>query len=193
MKILIRHFTEQDVPLRTALLHEDSFQANLTDFAVTTGDDELTRGQLRTIAEQQDTKRIYTATRADGQVIGFLWVTDLDWRSQCCELSFALLPRYRGGFGPPTINAARGYLYDELNMQVVIDQVLEHNTMLHSSDEMQELSRVRCAYDSYTVGSWRTARFWTRRVAAFREWRAAEQRRRVDLSARIRSAIEEGT
>ncbi|BBA96683.1 hypothetical protein RVR_2097 [Actinacidiphila reveromycinica] len=191
MKIIIRHFQEQDVPLRTALLREDSFQANLTDFAVTTGDDALDRGQLRTIAEEQHTKRIFTACRPGGQVIGFLWITDVDWRSQSCELSFAMLPRYRGGFGPPTINAARAYLYDELNMEVVVDQVLEHNTMLHSRDELSELSRMRCPYDSYTVGTWRTARYWTRRRDEFRAWRAGEDRRRTELGARIRAAVRE--
>jgi hypothetical protein len=190
MRIDIRHFTPDDIPIRSALLRDDAFQANLTDFAVLTEDDALASWQQRTIAEEQDVKRIFTACRGNGEVIGFLWITSVDWRSQACELSFAILPRFRGGFGPPTIDAARGYLYDELNMRVVVDQVLEHNTMLHSGSDLDRRSRVRSPYDSYTVGEWRTARYWTQRRQDHRTRVAEDTRKRAETGARIRAALD---
>ncbi|HEY8980275.1 MAG TPA: GNAT family N-acetyltransferase [Streptomyces sp.] len=192
MRVTIRHFTHEDVPSRSALLRDADFQANLTDFAVESEDDALDAWQRRTIDHEQHTKRIYTACRGDGEVIGFLWITSLDWRSQVCELSFALLPRFRRGFGPPAIQAARAHLHDELNMRVVIDQVLEHNTMLNSGREALERMQVRIPYDSYTVGEWRTACYWTQSAAEFRARRADELHRRADRSARIRAALDEG-
>lgn len=192
MRIQIRHFSHEDIPIRSALLRDDAFQANLTDFAVLTEDAALASWQSRTIAEEQDVKRIFTACRGNGEVIGFLWITSVDWRSQCCELSFAILPRFRGGFGPPTIDAARAYLYDELNMRVVIDQVLEHNTMLHSEGDLDQRSRVRCRYDSYTVGEWRTARYWTQRRQDYRVRVAADGRKRAETRERILAALNKG-
>lgn len=190
--IQIRHFSAEDIPVRSALLRDEAFQANLTDFAVFTEDDALASWQLDTITHEQDVKRIFTACRGNGEVIGFLWITSVDWRSQSCELSFAMLPRFRGGFGPPAIEAARAYLYDELNMRVVVDQVLEHNTMLHSGDDLDRRSKVRCPYDSFTVGEWRTARYWTQRRQDFRSGLAAEARKRDATRRRIRAALSEG-
>ncbi len=192
MHIQIRHFSPDDIPIRSALLRDDAFQANLTDFAVLTEDDALASWQLRTIAQEQDVKRIFTACRRNGEVIGFLWITSLDWRSQCCELSFAILPRFRGAFGPPAIDAARAYVYDELNMRVVVDQVLEHNTMLHSGSDLNRRSRVRCPYDSYTVGEWRTALYWTQRRHDYRNGVAEDTRKRAATRERIRAALSEG-
>jgi hypothetical protein len=191
MRITIRHFTAADVPIRSALLRDADFQANLTDYAVLADDDALAAGQLRTIEQDQEIKRIFTACRGDGQVIGFLWITSIDWRSQSCELSFALLPRFRGGFGPPVIDTARAYLHDELNMKVVVDQVLEHNAMLHSRTDLAARRKVRCAYDSYTVGEWRTACYWTQTEEEFRAGRELEALGRAARSARIRATLRE--
>jgi len=189
MRVTIRHFTAADVPIRSALLRDADFQANLTDFAILAGDDALASGQLRTIAEEQDVKRIFTACRGEGEVLGFLWITSIDWRSQSCELSFALLPRFRGGFGPPVIDTARAYLHDELNMKVIVDQVLEHNAMMHSPAELARRSQVRCDYDSYTVGEWRTACYWTQTEEEFRARREREARGRAERSSRIRASL----
>jgi RimJ/RimL family protein N-acetyltransferase len=191
MRIIIRHFTAADVPIRSALLRDADFQANLTDYAILTGDEALADRQLRTIAEEQDVKRIFTACRANGQVLGFLWITSIDWRSQSCELSFGLLPRFRGGFGPPAIDAVQAYLYDELNMKVVINQVLEHNVMLHSLADMVQRRRIRCEYDSYTVGEWRTACYWTESEEEFRAECEHAALGRAKRSAQVRAALRE--
>jgi hypothetical protein len=190
-ELTVRHFTEDDIPIRSELLREARFQANLTDFAILTGDDALAAGQRRTIAEEHDTKRIFTVCARGDKVVGFLWITSIDWLSQVCELSFAMLPRYRGGYGPPAIDAVLGYLHDELNMEVVVNQVLEHNQMLHSAGDLAARGRVICPYDSYTVGQWRTAYYWTRGRAEFRADLAEVSRKRRERADRIRAAIRE--
>lgn len=185
--VTLRHFTAEDIPIRTSLLRDERFQANLTDFAVVAADDALVVNQNSTIELQHDSKRIFTLCGPRDQVLGFAWITSIDWRSQCCELSFGVLPRFRGAYGAAAVAAAHSYLRSELNMRVVINQVLEHNTMLLSAENLAAARRVRCAYDSYTVGQWRSACYWseTESDAAAQGDQVADRRRAV--AERIRA------
>ncbi|MGW3655060.1 GNAT family N-acetyltransferase [Streptomyces sp. NPDC005151] len=185
--VTVRHFTEADIPLRTALLRESRFQANLTDFAVSSSDDALTKRQHRTITEEQAEWRFFTMCGRGGDPIGFAWITSIDWRSQTCELSFGVLPSHRGPFGAAAVAAAHTHVREELNMRVVISQVLEHNTMLVAARELAEQRQVRCAYDSYTVGEWRTACYWTEDEEDVRQRAEEAARRRREIADRIRS------
>lgn len=191
--VTIRHFTEADIPLRCELLRDSRFQANLTDFAVTTGDDALCAGMRRTVREEHDVKRIYAMCGPKGQVFGFGWITSIDWRAQCCEVSFGALPRYRGGLGAAAVGALHAYVHLELNMKVVINQVLEHNTMLMSASDVAEQRKVRCAYDSYTVGQWRTACYWTKLVEDPLRFREADDERRRAIAQQIREKARSAT
>jgi Acetyltransferase (GNAT) domain len=187
----VRHFTEADIPVRTALLREPRFQANLTDFAVSTADDGLAASQRRTIEEQHRTKRIFTICGPHGDLVGFAWITSIDWRSQCCELSFGVLPRYRGGLGALAVAAAHQYVRRELNMRVIVNQVLDHNRMLHSAQSLAEHQQVICTRDSYTVGEWRAACYWTFTEADDRAFHERAGARRREVAERIRSARQE--
>jgi len=191
-ELSVRHFAEDDIPIRTALLRESLFQTNLTDVATLTEDDELVAAQRATIREQQDTKRIFTVLGAKGQVAGFMWVTSIDWCAQICELSFAMLPAYRSGFGLAANTVTLDYLRQELNFEVVINQVLGHNTMLQSADRLAAMSTVVCPNDSYTVGEWRTACYWTQSRAKFYAGVAAFASRRTVRRDRIKAALAEG-
>lgn len=185
--VTVRHFTEADIPARMRLLREGRFQANLTDFAVTTGDDALSLNMRRTVAEEHRVKRIFTLCRPQGESVGFAWITSIDWRSQSCELSFGVLPEFRGGFGAAAVEAVRAYVRAELNMRVIVNQVLEHNAQLVSHEGLASRRSARCVYDSYTVGQWRTACYWSEteqeEQALVREARA----RRDEVAARIRA------
>lgn len=189
MRMTIRHFTEDDLPLRTELLRESRFTANLTDFAVLTDTRELVERQRATIAHEHDVKRIFTVCGPRDQPIGFVWITSIDWRSQSCELSIALLPRYRGGYGLPAMATARDYVHHELNMVTIVDQVLAHNTMLQSAELLRRRHSVRCPYDSFTVGEWRTALYWTQTRDQFRADGEDVARRRARRGDRIRAAV----
>lgn len=183
----VRHFTEDDIPTRMRLLREERFQANLTDFAVTTGDDALTLNMRRTVHEEHEVKRIFTLCGPQRQTVGFAWITSIDWRSQVCELSFGVLPEYRGGFGAAAVAAAHTHIRAELNMQVVVNQVLEHNAQLVSREELAARRSVRCAYDSYTVGQWRTACYWSQTEQEERELADRARDRRHEVAERIRA------
>ncbi|WP_181727323.1 GNAT family N-acetyltransferase [Streptomyces sp. PT12] len=185
--VTVRHFADEDIPLRLELLREERFQANLSDFAVAASDDELVADVRRTIAERQDERRIFTLCGPKGQVMGFAWITSIDWRNQTCELSFGVLPRHRGGPGALGVQAAHDYIRAELNMRVIVNQVLEHNTMLQSARTMAESRQVRCDYDSYTVGAWRSACYWSLTDDDVREQRAQKLARRRVLADRIRA------
>ncbi|HEX6498607.1 MAG TPA: GNAT family N-acetyltransferase [Micromonosporaceae bacterium] len=185
--VTVRHFTEADIPIRTELLRESRFAANLTDFAVVAADDALVANQMRTIHSEHRVKRIFTLCGPRDQVVGFAWITSIDWRSQTCELSFGILPRYRGYYGAPAVAAAHTYVRDELNMRVTVNQVLAHNTMMHSADALAAQRKVTCAYDSYTVGEWRSACYWTETDEDFQAMRARLDDRRRELAERIRA------
>lgn len=186
--VTVRHFTEDDIPTRTALLRESRFQANLTDFAVVSDDDALTANQRRTITREHRVKRMFTLCGTGGATVGFAWITSIDWPGQTCELSFGVLPECRGPYGAAAVTAAHAHIRAELNIRVVVNQVLEHNTMLVSSGELTEQRRVRCAYDSYTVGEWRTACYWTESEQDVHRRREQDADRRRAIAARIRSA-----
>lgn len=186
--VTIRHFTDADIPLRTELLREPRFQANLTDFAVSTADERLAAKQAQTIREGQQSRRFFALCGPQGQVVGFAWITSIDWRNQCCELSFGVFPRYRGGFGALAVDAAHDYLRAELNMRVIVNQVLDHNRMLHSEESLASHRSVRCEFDSYTVGRWRTACYWTFTEDDVRANRERMRARRQAVAERIRGA-----
>jgi hypothetical protein len=59
--------------------------------------------------------------------------------------------------------------------------------MLQSAESLAAASRVRCEFDSYTVGQWRTAMFWTDTEddARIQDLKVAQRRR--DLAERIRA------
>ncbi|TDV54811.1 GNAT family N-acetyltransferase [Actinophytocola oryzae] len=185
----LRHFAEEDLPLRTELLRDDKFQANLTDFATLSDTEALTASQRRTIEEEHDVKRIFSVLGTKGQVVGFVWLTSLDWRSQTCELSIAVLPRYRGAYGLAAIAAALRYIHDELNMETVINQVLAHNTMLQSQALLDSRHTVTCAYDSFTVGEWRTALFWADTREEYHATKIEFEKRRAERRDRIMAKV----
>ncbi|GAA3226410.1 GNAT family N-acetyltransferase [Streptomyces sp. XM83C] len=185
---VVRHFTEADIPLRSALLREGRFQANLTDFAVVSSDEALEANQRRTIEEEHAVKRMYTVCRPDGRTIGFAWITSIDWRAQSCELSFGVLPRYRGGHGAAAVAAMHRYVREELNMRAVINQVLVHNTMLVSAADLAAQAQVRCAYDSFTAGEWRDSCYWSQDAAGYERSVAEHEERRRAIAERIRAA-----
>jgi RimJ/RimL family protein N-acetyltransferase len=185
----VRHFTEADIPARIEHMRDPDFQANLSDFAASISDGDLAASQRRTIAEEQHIARIFTICGPDGEVAGFAWISSIDWYSQCCELSFGVLPRYRGGLGALAAVALHEYLRSELNMRVVVSQVLDHNLMMQSAELVAARRQVTCPLDSYTAGEWRAAYFWAFTDADARSYPGAEQARRQALADRIRARI----
>lgn len=189
MKMTIRHFAEDDISLRTELLRDNKFQTNLTDFATLADTEALVAGQRRTIEHEHDIKRIFTMCGGRDQPVGFVWITSIDWRSQTCELSIAVLPRYRGTYGLASMATALRYVHEELNMIAVVNQVLAHNTMLQSAELLDSRHSVTCPYDSFTVGEWRTALFWADTRDEFyadgRAWEARRKARRERIAARV--------
>ncbi|MGQ0838599.1 GNAT family N-acetyltransferase [Actinokineospora sp.] len=189
--LTIRHFTPADVPLRTALLREPHCLENIGDWPLLTDHGEIVARQHAAIAHRQASLRLFCVCRGTGEVIGFVWMTDIDWRSQTCQFSIVLVERYRGGFGTPAVITAREYLHNELNMRVVVNRVFEHNTMLNSRGQLTASRQVTCPYDGYTVGEFRTQSAWVQTVDDFRASVAELPQRRAELRARIQSRAAE--
>jgi RimJ/RimL family protein N-acetyltransferase len=188
--VTVRNFTEADIPVRTALLRESHFQANLSDFAVA-ADDASLEVKVRATMESYHDRRIFTMCAPGGDIIGFSWITSIDWRNQTCELSFGVLPRYRGGLGALAVEAAHTYLREELNMRAIVNQVLEHNTMLQSAEMLAASKQVRCDFDSFTVGRWRATCYWSLTEEDAKARLDERQKRRRELADRIRTRKQE--
>ncbi len=192
MSVYLTHFAEDDIEVRSSLQRDHLFQTNIDDAASTSQDDELAARQQRTIDEEHETKRIFTVRRGKGEIIGFCWITSIDWRSQCCEVSLALLPRFRHAMGALLSDAVFRYLYDELNFKVLVNQVMAHNSMLLSEDRIAELHQVRRPYDQFTAGRWNTACYWTVTREQSRMEQRGLARRRADNAVRVNATLGKG-
>lgn len=175
LKVRVRHFTEADVPVRTALLLDAAVLANLNGDAATRSVEELHAAQVATIRTGQHDKMILTAETAKGRVLGFLWLTSIDWRSRSCEASIAMLPDARFGMGALAFDAMSDFVFDDLNMLVVVNQVLAHNTMMQSSADVEGRAQVTSPYDCYTSGAFRTSQYWTETAEQYRARHAARR------------------
>ena len=190
MKVRVRHLAERDVPARTRLLVDALVLANLNGDAATRSAEEVTAGQLATIATGQHEKMIFTAETEGGRLLGFLWLTSIDWRSRSCEVSIAMLPEARFGMGALAFDAMCDFVFDSLNMVVVVNQVLAHNTMMQSSAEVAARSAVVAEHDCHTSGEFRTSHYWTETAVQYRSRHAERSRRRAARAARVAAAVE---
>jgi Acetyltransferase (GNAT) domain len=185
-RLLIRHFEHSDIESRAELLAERDFTRNLANLGVLTSRDELRRAQARTIEEEYESKIIFVVTTPAEAIVGYTWITNIDWLNRTCELSIALLPRFRRSYGLLALIEMYDYLYDEMNFETVINQVLVGNEMLMSDGAAERTRQVYCDNDSFTDGAFRDSRYWTQ---SRQEHRAFAQRAR-ERNARIRERLQ---
>jgi RimJ/RimL family protein N-acetyltransferase len=190
-RLTIRHFDHQDVDARVQLMTDRDFQRNLVDFAAVTSPEALREAQRRTIDEEYETKIVFVLETPAGSTVGYTWITSIDWVSHTCELSIALLPRYRRAYGLVALIRMYDYLYGEMNFDTVVNQVLADNEMLLSAQAADRRAQVRARQDSFTVGRFCDSLYWTQTRAehyAFAQ-QAVERNARVrELAAAARAA-----
>jgi RimJ/RimL family protein N-acetyltransferase len=181
-RLLIRHFDHDDVDARVDLMTDSAFQRNLVHVAAVTPREELRAVQRRTIEEEYETKIIFVVATPSGTTIGYAWITGIDWVSRSCELSIALLPRYRRAYGLLALIHLYDFLYDDMNFETVVNQILVGNEMLMSAAAAQRTRQVECKRDSFTQGEFRDSQYW----AQTREEHRAFEQRTAERNARIR-------
>jgi hypothetical protein len=185
-RLLIRHFDHADVPARTELMMEGAFTRNLAHVGALTPRRQLEAAQERTIEEEYDSKIIFVVTTVSGTTIGYTWITGIDWLHRSCELSIALLPEFRRSYGLLALIVMYDYLYDEMNFETVVNQILVGNDMLMSDEAAGRARQVHCRRDSYTHGEFRDARYWAQTRAEHHAFAQRTQERNDRIRARIR-------
>ena len=181
-QLTIRHFDHDDVDARVELMTDLDFQRNLVDFAAVTSAEALRAAQHRTIDEEYETKLVFVLATPAGSTVGYAWITSIDWVSHTCELSIALRPSYRRAYGLVALIRMYDYLYDEMNFETVVNQVLADNEMLLSAEVAERRAQVRSRQDSFTVGRFCDSLYWTQTRAEH----YAFARRAGERNARIR-------
>jgi hypothetical protein len=184
-RLLLRHYDHDDVEERIALMTEAAFQRNLAHSPALTSHEELCAREHRTIDEQYETRIVYVVTTRSGVTIGYAWISSIDWISRCCELSIALLPRYRRGYGLAALIELYDHLYDNMNFETVVNQVLAGNDMLLSDDAARAVRHVHCRRDSYNDGEFRDALYWSQTGDEHRAFAERTRERHARIRARI--------
>lgn len=157
----VSHLEESDIPERITLLYDVAVRNNLNAITLAHSAEELTAAHRRALAAEHQTKRFFKLSLGDGGLIGYCWITEIDWVNQTCELSIAILPGFRVGYGFIGLLRMYDYLYDTLNVRVVVNQILDGNEMLRSRTSIAPLVQVESPLDSLTCGALRTAYYWT--------------------------------
>ena len=159
--LVIRLMTEEDIDERVALLTDAKVQRNLLHTGALVPATELRAKHSGWIEAEEPQRLMYRVGTQAGDLIGFTWLTSIDWTSQSCELSIALIPERRGRYGMLTLIHMYEYLYATLNMRVVTNQILSANTMLVRAETRAQRAQVVSPDDSYTTGGFRTSYRWT--------------------------------
>jgi len=188
-RLVIRHYDHDDIDTRVDLMTEAAFQRNLLHTAAITPRDELRAADRRTIENDYETKIRYVVETSSGTTIGYAWISDIDWVGRSCELSIALLPRHRRGYGLAALIELYDHLYDNMNFETVVNQILIGNDMLMSDAAARLASHVECRRDSFTDGAFRDTRYWSQTRAEHRAFEERTARR----NARIRERTAELT
>ncbi|WP_019240560.1 MULTISPECIES: GNAT family N-acetyltransferase [Bacillus] len=159
-KLLIFHLEESDIKNRMDLLYDYHVQKNLNHLSMLFDENQIKNIHLQGISHQQDIKRHYIIKTSLEQIVGYCWITSIDWINRTCELSISILPKYRIGYGYLALIEMYEYLYKYLNMKTITNQILEENELLRTESSIKEFA-LKGKYDSYTNGKYRISYKWT--------------------------------
>ncbi|MEC5425422.1 GNAT family N-acetyltransferase [Virgibacillus sp. C22-A2] len=182
--IMITHLEEEDIDGRISLLYEFHVQQNLNHLSMTVDKSKLKDFYSDAVIEQQDNKRYYVIKTKSQKIIGYCWISDIDWINQSCELSISILPKYRIGFGFLAMVEMYNYLYNQLNMKSVINQILEGNNLLLKSAPKNALKR---RMDSFTFGEYRASYLWNQTKEQYLELKRTKKEKLINLKSKFQS------
>lgn len=187
MRLLrVRLMRAEDIDERADLYLDARVQSNLTHAGSTLTREQVRSAHLGWLQHDWHERLMYRVSTESDQLVGFTWLTDIDWLSRSCELSIMLVPAHRSRLGMLALITMYRYLYDTLNMHVVVNQVLSGNEMLLSEGRRESLTQVVCPDHVYTVGKLRTAYVWGQTRSDHEALMAHGAERAARISARVR-------
>lgn len=188
-RLRVRLMRAEDIDDRVALYLDERVQSNLSHAGTLVGREQLRAAHLDWLESDWHERLMYRVSTEGDELVGFTWLTEIDWISQRCELSIMLMPRYRQQLGLLALISMYDYLYETLNMHVVLNQVLSVNEMLLSPQLRRSRAQVISPDHVYTLGELRTSYLWGQcraehqAVGSGHAQRGARVRRRIDQGA----------
>jgi hypothetical protein len=158
--IYIEHFEHEHIEDRISLLYDYHIQKNLNHLSMIFDKNKIREIHEDSIENQQSSKRYYVIKTNKNKIVGYCWISSIDWINRTCELSIGILPEFRIGYGLLALVKMYDYLYDQLNMKTVLNQILEGNELLRSKVSLNGLA-IKLEQDSFTAGKVRNAYMWT--------------------------------
>lgn len=183
-KVIITHLEQEDIDGRISLLYDFHVQQNLNHLSMMVDQSEIKEFYSNAVKEQQDNKRYYVIRTKNREIIGYCWITEIDWINRSCELSISILPKYRIGFGFLAMIEMYNYLYFHLHMKSVINQVLEGNTLLLKNTPKSAIKR---RMDSFTFGIYRKSYLWNQTKEQYRDLNRMKREKMLNLKSRLQS------
>ncbi len=187
-KLLVTHMEKGDIDERISLLFDYHVQKNINHSSVLMSKNEIRESHFNTINDGQEFKRYYVIRTLNQALVGYCWITSIDWIEQTCELSISILPEFRVGYGLLALLEMYDYLYKSLNIRAVINQILEGNKLLRSERSLRN-SAIKSVYDSFTFGKYRSAFIWTQTLEQHRELNKLQKEKSNKLKNKLERMI----
>lgn len=187
----IRHAQPQDLPHYLELLHDARYLANINPLAAHLPPGQLAAQARRLIENPPPDYLLFTLSLYEAEVIGFVWVTGIDWIAQVGKVGLGLLPHRRSQLGAVALRAAQFYLRTEFNLQVLLSRVREGNDMLMSASWVAERRQVFAPNYFYAGGRYLHASLWTETAEQAAARDAEADRQREERSRRLQRLVRE--
>lgn len=188
-KVIISHFEKENIEERITLLSDFHVQKNLNHTSMLMSKEELRNMSLERIKNDQNWLRFYVMKSPKKQIIGYCWISSIDWIEQSCELSISIFPQYRVGYGLLALLEMYEYLYQHLNMKTIVNQTLEDNNLLLASNSSIKENAIKSDFDSYTFGTYRSSFLWTQTINEYMEIGKLRREKIDKLKSKLKSKM----
>lgn len=181
----IRPMRTSDIDEWMALYTEEQVQRNINHDGALAGPERLRATVIGWLESGWPDRLFYRIGTARDDLVGFARLSRLDWLSGRCDLTVMVAPRHRNRLGLLAHLSIYEFVYDTLNVRVIVHEVLSGNEMMRTEAHYRALAQAVTPDHCFTVGERRTCYWW----AETRADRAAFFTRNAERGARVRQRL----
>jgi len=169
--LLVRPYTEADIPFRYMLLQDPAAETNLQPILKLITKEQFFERERAVLAGGGAERPTFVVHTAQGKPVAVAWVGPMDWQHRFGDVSLIVAPHYRIGYGTLVVLAVQRLLFEEFNLEVAISQVYSGNSMLQSGDAIRLRRQVTLVDEIWQGDAYWSAHLWTTTKAGFeQEW-----------------------
>ena len=169
--LLVRPYTEADIPFRYSLLSDEAAETNLQPILKIITMDEFLESERAHLASGCESRPTFVVQTAQGKRIAVAWVSPIDLQHRFGDVALIVAPQYRVGYGTLVVIAVQRLLFEEYNLDVAISQVYSGNSMMQNSGAILQRRQVTLVDEIWQGGEYWSAHLWTTTRAQFDdEW-----------------------